>query len=242
MKNDDDDMLPKVEQQDIAELAQPDPTRNESKWTIYKNLPSNRKWPYFYRHFFWPIIAAVVVLALIVIFIVNAVTTPKGQGLGVAYLEMKQSTSQMNELQDGFVNDRHVDPKLVSMQNQFYIDSNNKLSAHDSDATLETEISGGTINTMIGAPKIIEQQNKNGFVEPLKNVVSESELKELQNKGAVVELPEGGDGAKVPAALDLSKSKVWTTIDGNSSAAQVAFVNVSDMQYVHDFVRYLYGL
>ena len=76
---DKDDMLPKNVQQDISELTKPDVTEHESAWATYRKLPKSHKWPYFYHHFFWPIIVAVVVFAAIVAFVVNMVISPKGQ-------------------------------------------------------------------------------------------------------------------------------------------------------------------
>ena len=100
---DKDDMLPKNVQQDISELTKPDVTEHESAWATYRKLPKSHKWPYFYHHFFWPIIVAVVVFAAIVAFVVNMVISPKGQGLGVAFVGVEESDRSMDKLEDGFL-------------------------------------------------------------------------------------------------------------------------------------------
>lgn len=233
-------MLPEGEQRDIEELTAPDPTQHETKWATYRKLPKNYRWPYFYRHFFWPIIAAILITAAIVAFVVHIFITPHGQGLSVAYINMEESSSQMAELKDGYVKAEDVNAKLVSMDNGFFLDSTNRVSAEGSDNDLETMISANSLNTLVGPKATIEAQAKRGFVEPLESALTASQLKKLQDEGAVVKVANGS-GKEINGALDLSKSAKWKATGGLDGAV-VGFVNVNESEYVKKFVDYLFDL
>ena len=172
---DKDDMLPKNVQQDISELTKPDVTEHESAWATYRKLPKSHKWPYFYHHFFWPIIVAVVVFAAIVAFVVNMVISPKGQGLGVAFVGVEESDRSMDKLEDGFLKYRALDEKKITFENDLYIDSSNKESASMSLDTLETQMSGGTINTIIGDDSALRSQHLLGYLEPRAHVLPDGQ-------------------------------------------------------------------
>ena len=209
---DKDDMLPKNVQQDISELTKPDVTEHESAWATYRKLPKSHKWPYFYHHFFWPIIVAVVVFAAIV---------------GV-----EESDRSMDKLEDGFLKYRALDEKKITFENDLYIDSSNKESASMSLDTLETQMSGGTINTIIGDDSALRSQHLLGYLEPLDNVLTSYQMGKLRERGALVTDGEGG-AAK---AIDLGKSAEWTRIKGQDPHAQ------QNKDYARLFVDYLFGM
>ena len=218
---DKDDMLPKNVQQDISELTKPDVTEHESAWATYRKLPKSHKWPYFYHHFFWPIIVAVVVFAAI-----------------VAFVGVEESDRSMDKLEDGFLKYRALDEKKITFENDLYIDSSNKESASMSLDTLETQMSGGTINTIIGDDSALRSQHLLGYLEPLDNVLTSYQMGKLRERGALVTDGEGG-AAK---AIDLGKSAEWTRIKGQDPHAQLSFVNVQNKDYARLFVDYLFGM
>ncbi|AIZ16877.1 hypothetical protein PG1550B_1603 [Bifidobacterium pseudolongum subsp. globosum] len=236
------DMLPKATQEDIDVLAKPDASQHESAWTTFRNLPKSHRWPYFYRHFFWPIIIGVVVLAAAIAFIVNMAVTPKGQGLGVAVIDLEESSQQMDGLEDGYEHYRQVNKDLVTFENDFYLDSNNHVSAGNSQETFDVQLSGGTLNTLISTKAGLESKDVRDYVEPLADVLTPHQLGVLRDRGAIVELPLGKDGAARQVALDLGKSDAWRQHADGGTDALLAFVNVQNKQYVRLFVDYLYGM
>ncbi|PKU90457.1 hypothetical protein CQR46_1100 [Bifidobacterium pseudolongum subsp. globosum] len=236
------DMLPKDTQADIDALARPDASQHESKWVTFRNLPKSHRWPYFARHFLWPIVIGVVVLAAIIAFIVNMAVTPKGQGLGVAFIDMKESTQQMNALEDGYEHYRQVNKDLVTFENDFYLDSDNRVSAGNSQETFDVQLSGGTLNTLISTRSGLESKDVRDYVEPLDQVLTSHQLNTLRDRGAIVELPLGKDGSTKALALDLNKSDEWRDRTDGDSEALLAFVNVQNTQYVRLFVDYMFGM
>lgn len=239
---DKDDMLPKNVQQDISELAKPDVTEHESAWATYRKLPKSHKWPYFYHHFFWPIIVAVVVLAAIVAFVVNMVVSPKGQGLGVAFVGVQESDRSMDKLEDGFLKYRALDEKKITFENDFYIDSSDKESASMSQNSLETQMAGDTINTVIGSDSALRSQDLLGYLEPLDSVLTSYQMGKLRERGALVEMSDGENGATKAMAIDLGKSAEWSRIKVQDQHARLAFVNVQNKDYARLFVDYLFGM
>lgn len=235
------DMLSKTTQEDIDALAKPDASEHESKWTTFRNLPKDHKWPYFYRHFLWPIVIGVVVVAAVVAFVVNMAVTPKGQGLGVAFVDVEESTQQMDALEDGYLKYRKVDDKLVDFQNDIYLDSDDAAAAGGSQETFDVELSGGTLNTVISTKDGLENKDVRDYLESVDDVLDSHQLSTLRDRGAIVELPVGKDGADKAVAIDLGKSDVWTAHDGRSDAL-MSFMNVRNKQYVRLFVDYLFAL
>ena len=126
----------------------------------------------------------------------------------------------------------------ITFENDLYIDSSNKESASMSLDTLETQMSGGTINTIIGDDSALRSQHLLGYLEPLDNVLTSYQMGKLRERGALVTDGEGG-AAK---AIDLGKSAEWTRIKGQDPHAQLSFVNVQNKDYARLFVDYLFGM
>lgn len=166
------------------------------------------------------------VLAAAIAFIVNMAVTPKGQGLGVAVIDLDESSQQMDGLEDGYEHYRQVNKDLVTFENDFYLDSSNHVSAGNSQETFDVQLSGGTLNTLISTKAGLESKDVRDYVEPLADVLTPHQLGVLRDRGAIVELPLGKDGAARQVALDLGKSDEWRQHADGGTDALLAFVNV----------------
>ncbi|NEG70503.1 hypothetical protein [Bifidobacterium choloepi] len=234
-------MVPKRTREEIDELAENDPSQHESKWETYKRQPKGSKWGYFYRHFFWAIVCWLLVIVAVVSFIVHLCVTPRTVELGVAFVDMSETTSQMDELEDGFLkSNSNLKSDVIQFDNGYETDSANSVEAEGETNDLNTAISADSINTLVGPEATIQHEAKEGFVEPLADALTPYQLETLESRGAVVEMDDSSGQSK-PMALDLSKSAKWTESGGQSDAL-IGFVNASSSSYVKAFVKYLYDL
>lgn len=237
---DNSQMLPNQTREEIDELAQNDPTQHESAWDTYEKLPKNEKWPYFYRHFFWPIIGWIVAVIAIIALFVTICVGSRGTKLGVAFVDMDETTSQVTALEDGFLkSNSNLKKDVIQFDNGYATETSSSSNATSGNNGLDTAISAGSVNTLIGPKSALEAEAKEGLVEPLADALTPSQLQTLTDRGAVVELTDSAGHSKA-AALDLSKSSRWLDAGGADDAA-IAFIN-ADNSYVKAFVSYLFDL
>ena len=111
-----------------------------------------------------------------------------------------------------------------------------------SQNSLETQMAGDTINTVIGSDSALRSQDLLGYLEPLDSVLTSYQMGKLRERGALVEMSDGENGATKAMAIDLGKSAEWSRIKGQDQHARLAFVNVQNKDYARLFVDYLFGM
>ena len=177
----------------------------------YRKLPKSHKWPYFYHHFFWPIIVARRGVRRDRRVRGEHGHLAEGAGPRRRLVGVEESDRSMDKLEDGFLKYRALDEKKITFENDLYIDSRTRNRASMSLDTLETQMSGGTINTIIGDDSALRSQHLLGYLERL-TTCSRLARWQLRERGALVTDGEGG-AAK---AIDLGKSAEWTRIKGRT--------------------------
>ena len=231
-----------AEQQDaVAALAATNVYVKQSKWKTFKELPKDKKWPFFVQHFLLGTVAVVVAIAVVISLVVTIVTRPPEPELTVIGFDMSRYDTQLDKLKAGFVKDRAIDDdRLIDMNGDYSISGD---GFSDDSAKVMTMVTAGDINMMIASKDTFAQLNQRGLINTASTVEDSSVMDELANAGVLVDKNgELTDDAAQAYGFALSKSSTWSSIDGLPSDMMIGFSNVTDQthqQRAKQFIAYL---
>ncbi|MBH9980482.1 MULTISPECIES: hypothetical protein [Bifidobacterium] len=227
------------EQEDaLGVLASADPHAGQSKWTILRQLPPDKRWPYFAQHFLPGILAAVLVLALVVSLVVTRLTRPPDPLISVQGFNMSAHEEGFDRLKQGFMRDRGIkDGRLVDMEATMTLNG----QGYDDSAKALTRVSAGQINMVIAPVGIFPTLCKRGLVAKPSQGLKGDDLRRLAGQGVLVD--SKGRQVSNPShamGLDLSRSSRWRQVPGLPDHAILGLSKVADtITYVRAFVDYM---
>lgn len=225
----------------VAALASTNKYAKQSKWTTFKELPREDKWPFFVQHFLLGTVIAAVAVAVVVSLVVTFLTRPPQAELTVAGFGLDDYTSQLDELKSGFVTQRKIDDdRLVQITGTYNIGGNGYT---DDSAKVMTMVTAGDINMMIADKDTFAELNARQLVSAMSAAEDTSTLDGFAKSGALVDKQgEPTDDVTQAYGLDLSKSATWTSIAGLPDDMIVGFSNINDgtnRTRAREFVDYL---
>lgn len=227
------------EQEDaLGVLASADPHAGQSKWTIFRQLPPDKRWPYFAQHFLPGILAAGLVLALLVGLVVTRLTRPPDPLISVQGFNLSAHEEGFDRLKQGFMRDRGIkDGRLVDMEATLTLNDR----GYDDSAKALTRVTAGEINMVIAPASLFPTLCKRGLVAQPSQGLKGVDLRRLASQGVLVD--SKGRQVSNPShamGLDLSRSSRWRQVPGLPDHAILGLSNVADtVSYVRAFVAYM---
>ena len=237
-RQDDQYGLSSDQEEALGVLASADPHAGQSKWTIFRQLPPDKRWPYFAQHFLPGILAAVLVLALVVSLVVTRLTRPPDPLISVQGFNMSAQEEGFDRLKQGFMRDRGIkDDRLVDMEATMTLNG----QGYDDSAKALTRVSAGQINMVIAPAGLFPTLCKRGLVAKPSQGLKGDDLRRLASQGVLVD--SKGRQVSNPShamGLDLSRSSRWRQMSGLPDHAILGMSNVADTAtYVRAFVDYM---
>ena len=222
----------------LGVLASADPHAGQSKWTIFRQLPPAKRWPYFAQHFLPGILAAGLVLALLVSLVVTRLTRPPDPLISVQGFNMSAQEEGFDRLKQGFMRDRGIkDGRLVDMKATLTLNG----QGYDDSAKALTQVTAGQINMVIAPADLFPTLCKRGLVAKPSQGLKGDDLRRLASQGVLVD--SKGRQVSNPShamGLDLSRSPRWRQVPGLPDHAILGMSNVADTAtYVRAFVDYM---
>ena len=222
----------------LGVLASADPHAGQSKWTIFRQLPPDKRWPYFAQHFLPGILAAGLVLALLVSLVVTRLTRPPDPLISVQGFNMSAQEAGFDRLKQGFMRDRGIkDGRLVDMEATLTLND----QGYDDSAKALTRVTAGEINMVIAPAGLFPTLCKRGLVAKPSQGLKGDDLRRLASQGVLVDYK--GRQVSNPShamGLDLSRSSRWRQVPGLPDHAILGLSNVADTaSYVRAFVDYM---
>ena len=222
----------------LGVLASADPHAGQSKWTIFRQLPPGKRWPYFAQHFLPGILTAGLVLALLVSLVVTRLTRPPDPLISVQGFNMSAQEAGFDRLKQGFMRDRGIkDGRLVVMEATLTLND----QGYDDSAKALTQVTAGQINMVIAPADLFPTLCKRGLVAKPSQGLKGDDLRRLASQGVLVDYK--GRQVSNPShamGLDLSRSSRWRQVPGLPDHAILGLSNVADTaSYVRAFVDYM---
>lgn len=237
-RQDDQYGLSSDQEEALGVLASADPHAGQSKWTIFRQLPPDKRWPYFAQHFLPGILAAGLVLALLVSLVVTRLTRPPDPLISVQGFNMNAQEAGFDRLKQGFMRDRGIkDGRLVDMEATLTLND----QGYDDSAKALTQVTAGQINMVIAPADLFPTLCKRGLVAKPSQGLKGDDLRRLASQGVLVD--SKGRQVSNPShamGLDLSRSSRWRQMSGLPDHAILGMSNVADTAtYVRAFVDYM---
>ncbi|MSD91075.1 hypothetical protein [Bifidobacterium asteroides] len=237
-RQDDQYGLSSDQEEALGVLASADPHAGQSKWTIFRQLPPDKRWPYFAQHFLPGILAAGLVLALLVSLVVTRLTRPPDPLISVQGFNMSAQEAGFDRLKQGFMRDRGIkDGRLVDMEATLTLND----QGYDDSAKALTRVTAGEINMVIAPAGLFPTLCKRGLVAKPSQGLKGDDLRRLASQGVLVDYK--GRQVSNPShamGLDLSRSSRWRQVPGLPDHAILGLSNVADTaSYVRAFVDYM---
>ena len=237
-RQDDQYGLSSDQEEALGVLASADPHAGQSKWTIFRQLPPDKRWPYFAQHFLPGILAAGLVLALLVSLVVTRLTRPPDPLISVQGFNMSAHEEGFDRLKQGFMRDRGIkDGRLVDMKATLTLNG----QGYDDSAKALTQVTAGQINMVIAPTDLFPTLCKRGLVAKPSQGLKGDDLRRLASQGVLVD--SKGRQVSNPShamGLDLSRSSRWRQVPGLPDHAILGMSNVADTAtYVRAFVDYM---
>ena len=234
--------LTKEQREAISTLASAPTYANESKLTIFRKLPWNKKSEYFREHFLMPVAAAAIVMALAAFLIVRFISPDARPALYAAVIDDALPTSEATNLQD-----KLEDQLGVSVIIDDYFDMDK-----DGLTKLQTMLSSKQIDVIIAPHKTFRQLAGYGYLTNLGPTISKSDNSKLD--GATIQLKgfsdaddDGidssgtGKGAARSYGLKLSDATGWTSIaDSDRNALIGIATSTRNTNTAQRFIDWLY--
>ena len=222
----------------LGVLASADPHAGQSKWTIFRQLPPAKRWPYFAQHFLPGILTAGLVLALLVSLVVTRLTRPPDPLISVQGFNMSAQEAGFDRLKQGFMRDREIkDGRLVDMEATLTLND----QGYDDSAKALTQVTAGQINMVIAPADLFPTLCRRGLVAKPSQGLKGDDLRRLASQGVLVD--SKGRQVSNPShamGLDLSRSSRWRQMSGLPDHAILGMSNVADTAtYVRAFVDYM---
>ena len=222
----------------LGVLASADPHAGQSKWTIFRQLPPAKRWPYFAQHFLPGVLAAGLVLALLIGLVVTRLTRPPDPLISVQGFNMSTHEEGFDSLKQGFMRDRGIkDGRLVDMEATLTLNG----QGYDDSAKALTRVTAGEINMVIAPAGLFPTLCKRGLVAKPSQGLKGDDLRRLASQGVLVD--SKGRQVSNPShamGLDLSRSSRWRQMSGLPDHAILGMSNVADTAtYVRAFVDYM---
>lgn len=219
-------------------LASADPHAGQSKWTIFRQLPPDKRWPYFAQHFLPGILAAGLVLALLVSLVVTRLTRPPDPLISVQGFNMSAQEEGFDRLKQGFMRDRGIkDGRLVDMKATLTLNG----QGYDDSAKALTQVTAGQINMVIAPTDLFPTLCRRGLVAKPSQGLKDGDLRRLASQGILVD--SRGRQVSNPShamGLDLSRSSRWRQVPGLPDHAILGLSNVAEtVSYIQAFVDYM---
>lgn len=226
----------------VAVLATTNKYTKQSKWKTFRELPNDKKWPFFEQHFLLPTVAAIVTAIVVIALTVTYVTRPPDTELSVAGFDLQDYSSQLDKLKAEFVAEQKIDDdRLIGMTGEFSINSNDNGFTDDS-AKVMTMVTAGDINIMIAGKGTFAQLVDRGLIGSVSSAEGKRVLGELADSGALVDKRgEPTDDATQAYGLALAQSRTWTS-DGLPDDMVLGFANISEQTHLtrsKQFIEYL---
>ncbi|WP_288804779.1 hypothetical protein [uncultured Bifidobacterium sp.] len=221
----------------LGVLASADPHAGQSKWTIFRQLPPAKRWPYFAQHFLPGILTAGLVLALLVSLVVTRLTRPPDPLISVQGFNMSAQEG-FDRLKQGFMRDRGIkDGRLVDMEATLTLNG----QGYDDSAKALTQVTAGQINMVIAPTDLFPTLCERGLVAKPSQGLKDGDLRRLAGQGVLVD--SKGRQVSNPShamGLDLSRSSRWRQVPGLPDHAILGLSNVADtVSYIRAFVDYM---
>ena len=237
-RQDDQYGLSSDQEEALGVLASVDPHAGQSKWTIFRQLPPDKRWPYFAQHFLPGILTAGLVLALLVSLVVTRLTRPPDPLISVQGFNMSAQEEGFDRLKQGFMRDRGIkDGRLVDMEATLTLNG----QGYDDSAKALTRVTAGQINMVIAPAGLFPTLCKRGLVAKPSQGLKGDDLRRLASQGVLVD--SKGRQVSNPShamGLDLSRSSRWRQMSGLPDHAILGMSNVADTAtYVRAFVDYM---
>ena len=237
-RQDDQYGLSSDQEEALGVLASADPHAGQSKWTIFRQLPPDKRWPYFAQHFLPGILAAGLVLALLVSLVVTRLTRPPDPLISVQGFNMSAQEEGFDRLKQGFMRDRGIkDGRLVDMKATLTLNG----QGYDDSAKALTQVTAGQINMVIAPTDLFPTLCRRGLVAKPSQGLKDGDLRRLASQGVLVD--SKGRQVSNPShamGLDLSRSSRWRQVPGLPDHAILGMSNVADTAtYVRAFVDYM---
>ena len=234
--------LTEEQQEAINTLASAPAYANESKLSIFRQLPWRKKLDYFREHFLIPVAAAAIIIALVTFLAVRFISPDARPALYAAVVDDALTTSEATNLQN------ELEDKLgVSVIIDDYFDMDK-----DGLTKLQTMLSSKQIDVIIAPHKIFKQLAGYGYLTNLESTVSKSDNTKLddatvQLKGFSDADDDGidssgtGKGASKSYGLKLSDAAGWTSIaDSDHSALIGIATGTKNTGTAQRFIDWLY--
>lgn len=237
-RQDDQYGLSSDQEEALGVLASADPHAGQSKWTIFRQLPPDKRWPYFAQHFLPGILAAGLVLALLVSLVVTRLTRPPDPLISVQGFNMSAHEEGFDRLKQGFMRDRGIkDGRLVDMKATLTLNG----QGYDDSAKALTQVTAGQINMVIAPTDLFPTLCRRGLVAKPSQGLKGDDLRRLASQGVLVD--SKGRQVSNPShamGLDLSRSSRWRQVPDLPDHAILGLSNVADTAtYVRAFVDYM---
>ncbi|KJY52095.1 hypothetical protein [Bifidobacterium mellis] len=237
-RQDDQYGLSSDQEEALGVLASADPHAGQSKWTIFRQLPPDKRWPYFAQHFLPGILAAGLVLALLVSLVVTRLTRPPDPLISVQGFNMNAQEEGFDRLKQGFMRDRGIkDGRLVDMKATLTLNG----QGYDDSAKALTQVTAGQINMVIAPTDLFPTLCRRGLVAKPSQGLKGDDLRRLASQGVLVD--SKGRQVSNPShamGLDLSRSSRWRQVPDLPDHAILGLSNVADTAtYVRAFVDYM---
>ena len=237
-RQDDQYGLSSDQEEALGVLASADPHAGQSKWTIFRQLPPDKRWPYFAQHFLPGILAAGLVLALLVSLVVTRLTRPPDPLISVQGFNMSAHEEGFDRLKQGFMRDRGIkDGRLVDMKATLTLNG----QGYDDSAKALTQVTAGQINMVIAPTDLFPTLCRRGLVAKPSQGLKDGDLRRLASQGVLVD--SKGRQVSNPShamGLDLSRSSRWRQVPGLPDHAILGLSNVAEtVSYIRAFVDYM---
>lgn len=219
-------------------LGRQDVHTGQSKWATFRQLPRESKWAYFAQYFLPPLIAVIVLLAIVISLVVTRLTRPPDPVMAVQGFNFDSCQSQFDSLKHGFAKYSGIsDDRLLDMDATLTV----KDSGNDDSMKALTRVTAGEINLVVSPRSSFPLLNKRGYVSEMNRSLKADNIRRLAAEGILVD--QHGRAVNDPAkarGLDLSRSSVWRSVPGLPDDAILGLSNVGDSgRYVESFINYL---
>ena len=237
-RQDDQYGLSSDQEEALGVLASADPHAGQSKWTIFRQLPPDKRWPYFAQHFLPGILTAGLVLALLVSLVVTRLTRPPDPLISVQGFNMSTHEEGFDSLKQGFMRDRGIkDGRLVDMEATLTLND----QGYDDSAKALTRVTAGQINMVIAPADLFPTLCRRGLVAKPSQGLKGDDLRRLASQGVLVD--SRGRQVSNPShamGLDLSRSSRWRQVPDLPDHAILGLSNVAEtVSYIRAFVDYM---
>lgn len=235
-----DEKLTDEQRQAVNVLSVAPEHAGESKLAVFRSLPARAKVMYFREHFLVPLLAAVIIIALLSFMVVKAVTPSTRPKLYAAVVDSAITTTEAQRLQQEFASELGQDVNIDS-----YFDT-----TRDGLDKLQTMLSSEQIDVIIAPKTMFKQLAGYGYFSDLGTSLNAKQRSGLT--GDLVQLrgyddaddPDvsgSGKGISKPYGLSLANAKTWNKLDSADSKALIGIAaNTKNASTAKQFIDWLY--